>query len=170
MSHKASRAQGSMVQKKVRLVSTTNMEPGEEVMEHSLNQINDEQVHCACYVIAGKVMKNYSRGECTLDTIAVVEFRKNGAPLNWCKYLLTEMLQACTMCMTRPHTSYMATCWSCSLCGSGSCLRVKASPMLLNSRITKLFDPWHSHTATTHSKYHDVSFLQWHNDLISATQ
>jgi hypothetical protein len=30
--------------------------------------------------------------------------------------------------------------------------------------------PWHSHTATTHSKDHDDAFLQWHNDLISATQ
>jgi hypothetical protein len=57
-----------------------------------IDQINDEKVCCACYIIVGKVMKNYSRGECTFNTIAVVEFSKNGAPLNWCKYLLTEML------------------------------------------------------------------------------
>jgi hypothetical protein len=43
----------------------------------------------ACYLIVGKVMKNYMKNECTLDAIAVVEFNKNGAPLNWCKYFLT---------------------------------------------------------------------------------
>jgi hypothetical protein len=46
-------------------------------------------------MIADKVMKNYSRGECTLDVSFIVEFCKQGAPLNWCKYFLTKMLQAC---------------------------------------------------------------------------
>jgi hypothetical protein len=41
-------------------------------------------------------MKKYSQGEYMLDAISMVEFYKVEAPLNWCKYLLTEMLQACT--------------------------------------------------------------------------
>jgi hypothetical protein len=40
-------------------------------------------------------MKNYFWGECMLDIISKVEFYKLGAPLNWCKYLLKKMLQAC---------------------------------------------------------------------------
>jgi hypothetical protein len=31
-----------------------------------------------------------------LDSIVLVEFRKNGVPLKWFKYLLIKMLQACT--------------------------------------------------------------------------
>jgi hypothetical protein len=57
--------------------------------------IKDEKIWCACYIITGKVMKNYTRGECTLDAIAVAEFVKNGTRMNWCQYLLTEMFQAC---------------------------------------------------------------------------
>jgi hypothetical protein len=49
---------------------------------------------CACYLITGKVMKNFTRNKCTLDAIAVVEFTKNDTPMNWCQYLLQEMLQA----------------------------------------------------------------------------
>jgi hypothetical protein len=48
-----------------------------------------------CYLISGKVMKNYTKGECTLDAITVAEFTKNGALMNWCKYFLTKLLQAC---------------------------------------------------------------------------
>jgi hypothetical protein len=44
--------------------------------------INDDQVHMYCYMIRGKVMHKYLKGECTLDAIAVVEFNKNGAPMN----------------------------------------------------------------------------------------
>ena len=47
------------------------------------------------YFNLGKVRKNYTKNKCTLDAIAVAEFKKNGAPLNWCKYLLTEMVQPC---------------------------------------------------------------------------
>jgi hypothetical protein len=50
----------------------------------------------AYYLIIGKVLKNYTKGECTLDAIAVAEFTKKGAPLNWCKYMFIELFQACT--------------------------------------------------------------------------
>jgi hypothetical protein len=40
-------------------------------------------------------MKNYTKGECTLDAIAVEEFLKNGAKAELVMYLLTEMFQAC---------------------------------------------------------------------------
>jgi hypothetical protein len=82
-----------------------------------------------CYLIAGKVMKNYTKNECTLDAIAVVEFTKNGAPLNWCQYLLTKMLQAYVKeSMSGPHTSSMTTFSSLLRCGNGSHPRVDNSP------------------------------------------
>jgi hypothetical protein len=52
-------------------------------------------------------MKNYSKGECTLDTISVVEFYKEGTQLNWCQYLLTEMLQACVDAHEMVHLFYL---------------------------------------------------------------
>jgi hypothetical protein len=64
-----------------------------EVVECTLCRSNDEQVCMACYLIVGKVMRKYTKGECTLDAITVAEFNKNGTPMNWCKYLLTEMFQ-----------------------------------------------------------------------------
>jgi hypothetical protein len=72
-------------------------------------EINDEQVHMDCYLIAGKVMHKYMKGECTLDTIVVVELRKNDTPMNCCKYLLIELFQACWMCMTGISISSMTT-------------------------------------------------------------
>ena len=51
--------------------------------------IIEEKVQIDCYLILGKVMQKYTKGECTLDAIQVEEFNKNGAPMNWCKYLLT---------------------------------------------------------------------------------
>jgi hypothetical protein len=53
--------------------------------------IMDEQVCSAYYLISEKVMQNYTQNECMLDVIIVAEFNKHGAPLNWCKYLITEI-------------------------------------------------------------------------------
>jgi hypothetical protein len=57
--------------------------------------INAKKVCMACYDIERKVMCKYMKEECTLDAITVEEFSKNGAPMNWCKYLLTKLFQAC---------------------------------------------------------------------------
>lgn len=58
--------------------------------------INDTKIHCSYYLIVGKVVKNYTKNECMLDAIMVAEFTKNGTPLNWCQYILIEVLQGCT--------------------------------------------------------------------------
>jgi hypothetical protein len=73
--------------------------------------IKDEQVFMACYLIVRKVMWNYTRNECTLDVIIVAEFSKNGAPLNWCKYLLTKMLQACADAHDKAGYFIYNICW-----------------------------------------------------------
>jgi hypothetical protein len=83
-----------MFARRERSSSKKSMEPGEGRGAH-IDPINDEQVHCSCYLILDKVMKNYSWGECMLDVISMAKFCKVGEPLNWCKYLLMEMLQAC---------------------------------------------------------------------------
>jgi hypothetical protein len=49
-----------------------------------IDPINHAQVFCSCYLIARKVMKKHTKNESTLDAITVVEFTKNGAPLNLC--------------------------------------------------------------------------------------
>jgi hypothetical protein len=54
--------------------------------------IMDEQVYKSFYLIVGKLMWNYTKNKCTLYSIIIEEFSKNGASLNWCRYLLTEML------------------------------------------------------------------------------
>jgi len=50
--------------------------------EYHIDPINDAHVIFYCYLIPSKVMKNYTKNECTLEMILVVEFTKNGAPLN----------------------------------------------------------------------------------------
>lgn len=45
-----------------------------------IEPITDEPVRCACYFISGQIMRNYSKGECTLDTLSVAEFCAQGAP------------------------------------------------------------------------------------------
>jgi hypothetical protein len=77
-----------------------------------------------------------------LDAIAVAEFSKNGAPMNWCKYLLTELFQACVDAHDRPSYfiyGYLLITftmwkwkppWGCNIARN------------TDGCITKLFDPW----------------------------
>jgi hypothetical protein len=60
-----------------------------------INTITDEKVLCACYLTIGKVMTNHSQGYCTLNALSVVDFYAEGAQLNWCKFMIIEMLHAC---------------------------------------------------------------------------
>jgi hypothetical protein len=43
-----------------------------------------EMVRMTCYVIDGKVMCSYYKGEFTLDALSVAGFCSNGAVFNWC--------------------------------------------------------------------------------------
>jgi hypothetical protein len=89
-----SRAPGNTVERRGSLVSMRDMEPNRGVRVH-IASIMDEQIMEFLLPYFQKVMQNYTRNECTLEVIIVAEFNKNSAPLNWCKYLLTEMLQEC---------------------------------------------------------------------------
>ena len=40
-------------------------------------------------------MRHYTKGECTLDTIAVAEHCIEGIQLNWCSFILHELFEAC---------------------------------------------------------------------------
>jgi hypothetical protein len=65
-------------------------------------------------------MKNYTKGECTLDAIVLVKFLKNGARMNWCQYLLTEMFQCCAD-VHNPTTYFIYGYLLISFeCGNGS--------------------------------------------------
>jgi len=60
-----------------------------------INPILPETVRTGCYIIASKVMRSYYKGECTLDALSVVYFCANDTVLNWCSYMLEELLVAC---------------------------------------------------------------------------
>ena len=40
-------------------------------------------------------MRHYKKGECTLETISIAKHCVQGAKLNWCSFLLKELLDAC---------------------------------------------------------------------------
>ena len=40
-------------------------------------------------------MRHYTKGECTPNTISVVEHCIQGAQLNWCAFLMQELFEAC---------------------------------------------------------------------------
>jgi hypothetical protein len=65
------------------------------VTQQILNQSSLRQSVMTCYVITIKVMRSYYKGECTLNSLSVVNFCANGAVFNWCSYLLEELLVAC---------------------------------------------------------------------------
>lgn len=50
--------------------------------------INRPEVKFACYLIASKTMRHYTKGECTLDRISVAKHCVQGKRLNWCSFLL----------------------------------------------------------------------------------
>jgi hypothetical protein len=73
--------------------------------------IKDEQVCMACYLIVGKILRNYTRNECTLGFIVVVELSNNATPLNWCDYLLIKCYNLVHMRTKKRGTSSMDICW-----------------------------------------------------------
>jgi hypothetical protein len=60
-----------------------------------IDPILPKTVRTDFYVIASKVMRYYYKGECTLDSLSVVDFYANGVVFNRCNYLLEELLVAC---------------------------------------------------------------------------
>ena len=60
-----------------------------------IDLINKPEIWFACYLIASKTMQHYTKGECTLDTISIVEHCTQGAKLNWCSFVLKELFAAC---------------------------------------------------------------------------
>lgn len=60
-----------------------------------IEPINTPNVKFGCYIIVEKLMRHFSRNECTMDTISVAENCVQGAQLNWCSFLLQELFEAC---------------------------------------------------------------------------
>lgn len=60
-----------------------------------IEPINKPNVKFSYYTIVGKLMQNFSRGECTLYTISVVKAYVQGMQLNWCRFLIHELYDAC---------------------------------------------------------------------------
>jgi len=60
-----------------------------------IDLINKENIRFTCYIIAGKVMLNFSRNECTLDIISVMKHCSDRVSLNWTTFLLNELFEAC---------------------------------------------------------------------------
>jgi hypothetical protein len=112
----------------------------------------------AYYLIMGKVMCKYTKGECTLDTIAMAEFNENGAPLNWYKYLLTELFQACAD--AHDQAKYFIYC---SLLVTFAMWKWKSSRGCsiahnVDGPIAKIFEPWHFLPTSTNEVAHNVTF------------
>lgn len=47
-----------------------------------LDIINKDNIWFACYLIAGKTMRHFTRNKCTLDTISIAEHCCQGEILN----------------------------------------------------------------------------------------
>ena len=60
-----------------------------------IDLINKPEIQFACYLIASKTMRHYTKGECTLDTISIMEHCIQGIRLNWCSFVLKELFAAC---------------------------------------------------------------------------
>ena len=60
-----------------------------------IDLFNKPEIWFACYLIASKMMRHYTKGECTLDTISIAEHCTWGAKLNWCSFVLKELFAAC---------------------------------------------------------------------------
>ena len=60
-----------------------------------IDAIIDRPIKFSCHIIAGKIMQHYTKGECTLNAICVVEFYLQGVKLSSCKFFMDELLQAC---------------------------------------------------------------------------
>ena len=74
-----------------------------------IDLINNPAVKFTCYVIVGKTMRHYTKGEYTLDTISVVEHYLQGTELNWCTFMLNELFKACEDNYKEPLGSFTAT-------------------------------------------------------------
>jgi hypothetical protein len=67
---------GKHVERKERSTYMIDLVLDVEVAEHLSSLLMMRNFMLSCYLIAVKVMKNYSKGECTLDVISIIEFCK----------------------------------------------------------------------------------------------
>jgi hypothetical protein len=108
MSQRDSKVQGSMVRKKGELNLYDKFGTRRGGHGALIEPITMMRSLLCMLLIAGKVMKNYSKGECTLGCFVSCHFCAQGAQMNWCKYLMNEMLQACAwICMRGVDISSM---------------------------------------------------------------
>jgi len=56
--------------------------------------INNPHINLAFHSIDGNIIRHYTKGECRLDVIFVVEACDHGEKLNWCSYMLNELFEA----------------------------------------------------------------------------
>jgi len=57
--------------------------------------MNKFNIRFSCYIIPSKTMRHFSRNECTMDAISVVEHCCKGEILNWSAFILNELFEAC---------------------------------------------------------------------------
>jgi len=57
--------------------------------------INKADMKFSFYIIASKTMWHFTKNECTLDAILVVEHCCRGGVLNWLAFVLNALFEAC---------------------------------------------------------------------------
>ena len=56
-----------------------------------LDRINKDNIRFSCYLIIGKMMREFTRNECTLDTVSIAEHCCEGEIFNWATFVLNEL-------------------------------------------------------------------------------
>jgi len=60
-----------------------------------LDKINKDNIRFACYQIARKTMRHFTRNEYTLDTVSIAEHCYQGEILNWATFVLNKLFEVC---------------------------------------------------------------------------
>lgn len=128
-----------------------------------IEPIKNPQIKFAVQIIAGKVMRHYVKGECTLYAISVAEFCNEGAEMNWCQYLLNELFQACA----DAHKNKVSFIYGYPLV-SLAMMKYKPPPtwevqeLRKEPRLAMRYTPWRHREEKFMQEYNEKALGVWH--------
>ena len=133
---------------------------------HNSNWTNISQDSLDC--LRYEVMRSYYKGECTLDALSY--FCAQGAVLNWCSFLLEELLISCEEAQEKGRTftyGYLLVAFT-MLKWKPPIGRLSTLPD--KGCMVKMFVPWKSRQDSKNTTLNNATFSKWYNGMIDATQ
>jgi len=103
-------------------------------------------------------MRDFSKNECMLDTILVAEHCCEGVVLNWSKFLLNELFEACEYVYMR-STNFIFKYFLMTLAMWKWCEITDEKPLALT------YTPWRTFGNPNNKEINEMCFKDWYQKI-----